>query len=108
MEIADVVLQNFPSRRIHYKSEVEMIVPRPSEGVNIYVNGRTEEFDYVVLAVHGDKAQDIWLSPSITDSRLEFLSGYKTRLTTAVLHSDTSVSPYRYPAMCRLFVFDNY
>lgn len=55
-QIADVVLRNFPSQRIHYNSEVEMITPRPEDGVNIFVNGHTEEFDYVVLAVHGDKA----------------------------------------------------
>lgn len=90
--IADAVLRSFPPRRIHYNSEVTMIAPRPANGVNLYVNGRTEEFDYVVLGVHGDKARDMWLSPDIPDSRLEFLSSYKTRLASAVLHSDTSVS----------------
>lgn len=59
-----------------------------------FENGKTEVFDHVVLATHGDQALSI-IKPSATDQERSILSCFQVSQNEVVLHSDLSFMPAR-------------
>jgi predicted NAD/FAD-binding protein len=58
--------------------------------------GKTEVFDEVVLACHGDQAR--WMmGDAATEKEKEILNAFETTPNTAYLHSDLSVSHFPLP-----------
>lgn len=57
-------------------------------------NGKTEVFDHVVLATHGDQALSI-IKPSATDQERSILSCFQASHNEVALHSDVSLMPTR-------------
>lgn len=53
-------------------------------------NGRSDDFDHVILAVHADQALKV-LGDDATDEEKLVLSGFQFGQSRAVLHSDLSV-----------------
>lgn len=57
-------------------------------------DGRTDIFDHVILATHGDQALSL-LGSSATDEERSILSCFKTSQNEVVLHSDLTHMPQR-------------
>jgi predicted NAD/FAD-binding protein len=68
-------------------------VRRTGGGVELTSGGRTERFDRVVLAVHGDQALALLEAPSAAEQRV--LSAIRYQPNEAVLHTDPAVMPRR-------------
>ncbi|MFC1563632.1 NAD(P)/FAD-dependent oxidoreductase [candidate division KSB1 bacterium] len=69
-------------------------IRRLENGVDVETgNGKTERFDKVILAVHSDQALNMLEDP--TDEEKRILSAIPYEENIAVLHTDTSVLPYR-------------
>ncbi|RYP20399.1 hypothetical protein DL767_009472 [Monosporascus sp. MG133] len=64
-------------------------------------NGKTEVFDHVILATHGDQAYQI-IEPSATEEEKAIMSAFKSVERTCVLHSDVSYMPKRRDAWSSL------
>jgi len=89
----DAVLANFP-KCVHLKSKVTRLIPGKDGVVFLSVNDRTEVFDHVVLATHGDQALEI-LGQAANKQEKEILDAFKTSRNVAILHSDLSLMPRR-------------
>ncbi|KAJ2972196.1 hypothetical protein NUW58_g9236 [Xylaria curta] len=57
-------------------------------------NGKTDVYDHVILATHGDQAFQI-IAPSATEEEKAIMSNFHTSENTFVLHSDLSLMPKR-------------
>jgi predicted NAD/FAD-binding protein len=90
----DAVMADFPSDRVHLKSEVTGLIPGKNGAVFLSVNDKVEVFDHVILATHGDQAMKI-LGQAATEQEKEILNGFKTSRNVAILHSDLSLMPRR-------------
>lgn len=55
-------------------------------------NGKSEVYDHVILATHGDQAYSI-IRASATEEEKAIMSSFRTSQNTAVLHSDLSLMP---------------
>jgi predicted NAD/FAD-binding protein len=66
-------------------------VRRGVHGVEIEAGGRTERYDEVVLACHGDQARRLLADPTWSEDRL--LSAIRYQPNRVVLHTDTSLLP---------------
>jgi len=89
----DAVVADFPEC-VHLKSRVTSLIPGKDGVVFLSVNGRTEVFDHVVLATHGDQALEI-LGQAANKQEKEILDAFKTSRNVAILHSDLSLMPRR-------------
>ena len=89
----DAVLAGFPNC-VHLKSKVTSLIPGKDGVVFLSVNDRTEVFDHVVLATHGDQALEI-LGQAANKQEKEILDAFKTSRNVAILHSDLSLMPRR-------------
>jgi predicted NAD/FAD-binding protein len=89
----DAVLADFP-KCVHLNSKVTSLIPGKDGVVFLSVNGRTEVFDHVVLATHGDQALEI-LGQAASKQENEILGAFKTSRNVAILHSDLSLMPRR-------------
>ena len=78
--IADKRL-NTPVRRIE----------RDASGVRIVTDGRTEQFDKVVIATHSDQALTLLAAASVPEAQV--LGAIRYHPNRAVLHTDSSVLP---------------
>ncbi|KAJ1338007.1 hypothetical protein MN608_00865 [Microdochium nivale] len=98
----DAVMKGFPPNHLFLKTAVKHVSNTEDGRVNLHLeNGRTDIYDHVILATHGDQAFQI-VGPSATDEENVILSKLKTRETTCVLHSDTSLMPRRRRAWAAL------
>lgn len=98
----DAVLKGFPPNHMFLKTAVKHVSNTDDGRVNLHLeNGRTDVYDHVILATHGDQAYQI-VSPSATDEEKVILSKLRTQETTCVLHSDTSLMPRRRRAWAAL------
>ena len=89
----DTVLNGFPPNHLHLKSEITRVTNEPDGRVRLHIKGgRSEVFDHVILATHGDQAYSI-IRDSGTDEEHDILRNFRTSDNVAVLHSDTSLMP---------------
>ncbi|KAH7040749.1 NAD/FAD-binding-like protein [Microdochium trichocladiopsis] len=98
----DAVLKGFPPNHLFLKTAVKHVSNTDDGRVNLHLeNGRTDMYDHVILATHGDQAYQI-ISPSATEEEKSILSRLKTQETICVLHADTSLMPKRRRAWAAL------
>ncbi|KAI1136663.1 FAD/NAD(P)-binding domain-containing protein [Hypoxylon sp. FL0543] len=91
----DAVMKGFPPNHLFLKTAVGHITNDSEGRVRLHLeNGKTEVFDHVILATHGDQAYQI-VKPSATAEEKAILSSFKTSENTCVLHSDLSHLPRR-------------
>ncbi|KAH7395751.1 hypothetical protein BKA64DRAFT_624677 [Cadophora sp. MPI-SDFR-AT-0126] len=89
----DAVMKDFPSNHVFVKSPVRLVNNNASGRVNVHLqDGRTDMFDHVILATHGDRALSI-LGSSATKEEISVLSSFKTSRNEVVLHSDITHMP---------------
>lgn len=67
------------------------LIERDTQGVRIVTDGRTEQFDKVVLAAHSDESLALLRDPS--NAEQEALGAIRYQPNRAVLHTDASVLP---------------
>ncbi|KAH7360353.1 hypothetical protein BKA65DRAFT_421353 [Rhexocercosporidium sp. MPI-PUGE-AT-0058] len=94
----DAVMRDFPSDHVFLSSPVQRINNNTSGRVNVHLHdGRTDDFDHVILATHADQALSI-LGSSATEEEQSVLSCFKTSQNEVVLHSDLAHMPQRHNA----------
>ena len=87
----DAIMQDFPKDHVHLNTSIQSLSTLENRQLALHQSdGRTEIFDHVILASHGDQAMDI-IRDIATPQEAEIMSGFKTSKNTAVLHSDRSV-----------------
>jgi predicted NAD/FAD-binding protein len=86
----DAVMKDFPKDRVHLNTAVDSV--RSSFGTVTLgaATGRTETFDHIILATHGDEALNL-IYKGATEEEISILNCFKTSKNTAFLHSDLSV-----------------
>lgn len=91
----EAVIKVCSNAHIHLNTPVE-VVCRKNGSMLLKLGGgqtsRTEVFDEVVLACHGDQARSI-VAETVTPEEREFLSAFETTPNIAYLHSDLSLMP---------------
>lgn len=91
----DAVVKGFPPNHLHVNSGVRRVSNDDSGRVLVHLeNGKTEVFDHVVIATHGDQALSM-IGPSATEQERSILSCFQTSQSEVYLHSDTSLLPRR-------------
>ncbi|KAI1388854.1 amine oxidase [Hypoxylon trugodes] len=91
----DAVMSGFPPNHLFLKTAVKHITNDAKGSVRLHFeNGKSEVFDQVILATHGDQAYQI-IKPSATPEERAIMSSFKTSENTCVLHSDLSHMPKR-------------
>jgi predicted NAD/FAD-binding protein len=91
----DAVLKGFPPNHLFLNTPVKHLSNEDDGRVRLHFeNGKTEVFDHVILATHGDQAMQI-IGPSATAEEKSIMSAFKTSENNAVLHSDLSHMPVR-------------
>ncbi|TGJ86787.1 hypothetical protein E0Z10_g1940 [Xylaria hypoxylon] len=91
----DAVMRGFPPNHLFLKTAVKHLSNERNGQVRLHLeNGKTEVYDHVILATHGDQAFQI-IAPSATDEEKAIMSNFQTSENTCVLHSDLSHMPKR-------------
>lgn len=86
-------MKGFPPNHILLNSPVQSITNENDGKVRLHLNGgKSEVYDHVIVATHGDEALDLIL-PEADFEEKNILSGFKTSKNTAILHSDLSLMP---------------
>lgn len=89
----DAVMKGFPPNHLFLNSPVKSLTNTSSGKVNLHFeSGKTETFDHVILATHGDIARSI-VSESATPTEMSIMSAFQTSQNTAILHNDLSLMP---------------
>ena len=89
----DKVMKGFPSNHLRLNTTVTGLTNEADGRVRLDSDdGRSEVFDHVILATHGDQAYEI-IRSSATERERVILGKFKTSQNVAVLHSDTSLMP---------------
>lgn len=88
-------MKGFPPNHLFLNTAVRHITNDDDGRVLLRLeNGKTEAFDHVILATHGDQALSI-IKPSATPEETSILSCFQTSQNEAVLHSDLTHMPVR-------------
>lgn len=88
-------MKGFPPNHLFLNHAVKSISNKSSGKVLVkFDNGKSEVFDHVILATHGDTAYEI-ISDSSTGAEHSIMSKFKTSQNTAILHNDLSLMPKR-------------
>lgn len=88
-------MKGFPPNHLFLKTPVRNVSNDNIGRVLLHLeNGKTEAYDHVILATHGDQALSI-LGASATEQERSILSCFQTSQNEAVLHSDLSLMPRR-------------
>lgn len=88
-------MKGFPPNHLFLNTSVRHITNDHKGRVLLHLeNGKTEVFDHVILATHGDQALSI-VKPSATPEETSILSCFQTTHNEAVLHSDITHMPAR-------------
>ncbi|KAI1165459.1 amine oxidase [Nemania serpens] len=91
----DAVMRGFPPNHLFLKTAVKHLSNDRNGQVRLHLeNGKTEVYDHVILATHGDQAFQI-IAPSATEEEKAIMSNFHTIENTCVLHSDLSLMPKR-------------
>ncbi|GAW13171.1 hypothetical protein ANO14919_025490 [Xylariales sp. No.14919] len=91
----DAVVRGFPPNHLFLKTAVKHLSNNENGQVRLHLeNGKTEVYDHVILATHGDQAFQI-IAPSATEEERAIMSTFQTSENTCVLHSDLSLMPKR-------------
>ncbi|KAJ6441781.1 MFS transporter [Purpureocillium lavendulum] len=89
----DAVMKGFPPNHLFLNTPVRHVSNDESGGVLLHLeNGKTEAYDHVILATHGDQALSI-IAPSATEQERSILSCFQTSQNEVVLHSDLTLMP---------------
>ncbi|KAI1781037.1 FAD/NAD(P)-binding domain-containing protein [Hypoxylon cercidicola] len=91
----NAVMNGFPPNHLFLKTTVKHITNDKDGRVRLHLeNGKTDVYDHVILATHGDQAYQL-IKPSATTEEKEIMSSFQTSENTCVLHSDLSHMPKR-------------
>jgi predicted NAD/FAD-binding protein len=89
----DAVMKGFPPNHLFLNTAVESVTNDDDDRVRVHLeNGKSEIYDHVILATHGDQAHAITL-PEADGEERHILSGFKTSKNTVILHNDPSLMP---------------
>ncbi|ORY64362.1 amine oxidase [Pseudomassariella vexata] len=89
----DAVMKGFPPNHLFLKTAVRHLTNEKNGRVRLHFeNGKSDVFDHVVLATHGDQAYQI-IEPSATEDEKTIMSAFKTSENNCILHSDLSHMP---------------
>lgn len=89
----DAVMKGFPPNHLFLKTPVRSLSNDEDGRIVLkFENGKTDTFDHVILATHGDQALSI-LGASATEKERDILSCFQTSQNEAVLHSDLTLMP---------------
>jgi predicted NAD/FAD-binding protein len=89
----DAVMKGFPPNHIFLSTSVESVTNDDNGRVRLHLeNGKSEIYDHVIIATHGDQAHALILPEADLEER-QILSGFQTSKNTAILHSDLSLMP---------------
>lgn len=89
----DAVMKGFPPNHIFLNTPVRSITNEDDGRVRVHLdNDKSEIYDHVIIATHGDQARELILSEADMEER-EILAGFHTSKNTAILHSDLSLMP---------------
>lgn len=98
----DAVMRGFPSNHLFLKTTVTRLTQDEDGRIWLQTaNGKTDVYDHVILATHGDQAFKI-ISPSATTEEENVLSAFRSCEHRCVLHSDVSLMPKRQSAWSSL------
>lgn len=93
----DIVMKDFPQDRVYLNTAIRTLRNRNDGRVLLLrEDGKEEIYDHVILATHGDQAMEI-IRDTAMPEETHIMSGFKTSINTAALHSDLSVGPFRSP-----------
>ncbi|UNI19836.1 hypothetical protein JDV02_005983 [Purpureocillium takamizusanense] len=91
----DAVMKGFPPNHLFLNTPVRHVSNDESGHVLLHLeSGKTEVFDHVILATHGDQALSI-IAPTATEQERSILSCFQTSQNEVVLHSDLTLMPQR-------------
>jgi predicted NAD/FAD-binding protein len=86
-------MKGFPPNHVFLNTSVETVTNDDDGRVRIHLeNGKSDVYDHVIIATHGDQAHAIILPEADMEER-QILSGFQTSKNTAILHSDLSLMP---------------
>ncbi|PNY26401.1 Uncharacterized protein TCAP_03666 [Tolypocladium capitatum] len=89
----DAVMKGFPPNHLFLNTPVRHVSNDESGRVLLHLeNGKTEVYDHVILATHGDQALSI-IEPSATAQERSVLSSFQASQSEVVLHSDLTLMP---------------
>ena len=89
----DAVMKGYPPNHIFLSTAVESLTNDDDGRVRVHLeNGKSELYDHVIVATHGDQAYALILPEADLEER-QILSGFRTSKNTAILHSDLSLMP---------------
>ncbi|TQS39295.1 hypothetical protein Golomagni_00182 [Golovinomyces magnicellulatus] len=91
----EAVMKGFPPNHVFLNTPVSSVTNEDDGKVRLHLlNGKSEVYDHVVIATHGDQAFQLIKDGSDAEER-NIMSAFKTSKNTAVLHSDLSLMPIR-------------
>lgn len=86
-------MKGFPSNHLLLNTTVQSITNDDDGRVRLHLgNNKSEIFDHVIIATHGDQALSL-IHPEADMEERFILSGFSTSKNTAILHSDLSLMP---------------
>ncbi|KAK0613862.1 hypothetical protein B0T14DRAFT_438658 [Immersiella caudata] len=89
----DKVMRGFPPNHLFLKTKVIRLTNEPDGRVRLHTeSGRSDVYDHVILATHGDQAYSI-IRDSATEEEHDIMSSFHTSENIAVMHSDLSLMP---------------
>jgi predicted NAD/FAD-binding protein len=89
----DAVMKGFPPNHMFLNTPVRHVSNDTDGRVRVHLeSGKSEVYDHVIIATHGDQALSI-LNSSATELERALLDCFKTAQNEVVLHSDTTFMP---------------
>ena len=86
-------MRGFPPNHVFLKTPVDSLTNNDDGKVIVHLeNGKSEVYDHVIVATHGDQAKALILPEADYEER-DILSGFETSRNTVILHSDLSLMP---------------
>ncbi|ODA77490.1 hypothetical protein RJ55_07119 [Drechmeria coniospora] len=89
----DAVMKGFPPNHLFLDTPVSRVSNDENGRVLLHLeNGKTEAYDHVILATHGDQALSM-IKSTATDQERSVLSCFRSAQNEVVLHSDVALMP---------------
>lgn len=89
----DAVMKGFPPNHLFLNTPVKSVTNEKDGRVRVHLHdGKSEVYDHVILATHGDQAYQI-IKDTATAEERSIMSKFQTSKNTAVLHSDLTHMP---------------
>ena len=86
-------MRGFPPNHVFLKTPVDSLTNNDDGKVIVHLeNGKSEVYDHVIVATHGDQAKALILPEADYEER-DILSGFETSRNTVILHSALSLMP---------------